>query len=251
MSVMNRPLAGPMIRMHLFSLCGLVLLAGAGLFATVANSGSSREQLADQTPGEPRSASDSGRAIAEASCAACHGAEGISPDPQFPKLAGQRATYLYRQLGAFKTGARRSDVMAKIAAPLSDPEMAAVARFYSRQAIRADAVTDAPLAALGQRIFFAAGGGPMAPSCSMCHGSPGQRGMGMMGGMPMMGMMGRMPMGMMADAPNLNGQHALYIVDQLNRFASGERQAMMMGRIAAMLRETDKKAVAEYLSGLQ
>ena len=64
-------------------------------------------------------------------------------------------------------------------------------------------------------------------------------------------MMGRMPMmGMMANVPSLNGQHAAYIVDQLNRFMSGERQAMMMGRIAAALSETNKKAVAEYLSGL-
>ena len=48
----------------------------------------------------------------------------------------------------------------------------------------------------------------------------------------------------------LNGQHAAYIVDQLNRFASGERQAMMMGRIAATLSSADKRAIAEYLSGL-
>lgn len=67
----------------------------------------------------------------------------------------------------------------------------------------------------------------------------------------MMGMMGRRSMGMMADVPNLNGQHARYIVEQLNRFGNGERQAMMMGRIAATLRETDKKAVAAYLSGLE
>jgi cytochrome c553 len=72
---------------------------------------------------------------------------------------------------------------------------------------------------------------------------------GMMGG----GMMERMPMmGMMADAPYLNGQHAAYIVDQLDRFASGARpSSTMMGRIAAALSEADKRAVAEYLSGLR
>ena len=67
----------------------------------------------------------------------------------------------------------------------------------------------------------------------------------------MMGMMGRMSMmGMMGNAPRLNGQHAAYIVNQWNRFASGERQAMMMGRIAANLSNMDKNAVAEYQSGL-
>lgn len=55
---------------------------------------------------------------------------------------------------------------------------------------------------------------------------------------------------MMADEPNLNDQYARYIVDQLNRFASGERQAMMMGRIAALPSGTNKKTLAEHLSGL-
>ena len=71
--------------------------------------------------------------------------------------------------------------------------------------------------------------------------------MGMMGH----GMMGHGMMGMMANMPNLNGQHATYIIDQLNRFAAGQRQGMMMNRIAAALTETDKKAVAEFLSGLR
>jgi len=62
--------------------------------------------------------------------------------------------------------------------------------------------------------------------------------------MPMM-----MMMGMSANVPNLNGQHADYIVDQLSRFATGERPAMVMGRIAATLSEGNRRAVAEYLAG--
>lgn len=65
----------------------------------------------------------------------------------------------------------------------------------------------------------------------------------MMCGMPMMGMMG--------NVPNLKGQHATYIIDQLNRFGAGQRRGMMMNRIAAALTETDKRAVAEFLSALQ
>ncbi|CFT90302.1 cytochrome c553 [Burkholderia pseudomallei] len=53
---------------------------------------------------------------------------------------------------------------------------------------------------------------------------------------------------MMANIPSLNGQHSAYIIDQLNRFASGERQAMMMGGIAAALSDSDKQAIAEFLS---
>jgi cytochrome c553 len=69
----------------------------------------------------------------------------------------------------------------------------------------------------------------------------------MMGRMPMMGMMGSE---MMTNIPVLNGQHAAYIVDQLNRFASGEREGGMMNRIAEALSEANKEAVAEFLSGL-
>ena len=64
----------------------------------------------------------------------------------------------------------------------------------------------------------------------------------------MMGMMGG---GMMGHVPNLNSQHAAYIIDQLNRFADGEREGSVMNGIAAALSETDKRAVAEFLSGLR
>ncbi len=182
-----------------------------------------------------------GRHIAKNTCAACHGATGNSRDPRYPKLAGQNPAYLYWQLWAFKRGTRRSDVMSGIVATLSDADMADVASFYSRQSRMPDAVKDPRLAAIGERIFFAG-----MPSCAMCHGASRR------GGMPMMGMMGRgmMGSGMMANAPRLDGQHAPYILDQLNRFASGERQATVMNHIAATLSERNRKAVAEYLSGL-
>ena len=58
-------------------------------------------------------------------------------------------------------------------------------------------------------------------------------------------------MEMMSSAANLNGQHAAYIIDQLNRFAARHREDLVMDRIAVRLNENEKKAVAEYLSGLQ
>ena len=76
-----------------------------------------------------------------------------------------------------------------------------------------------------------------------------------MGGRGMGGMMGRGHMGMMmgnsAAVPNLYGQHAGYIVQQLNAFASGARRGTAMGPIAAALSPPDRRAVAEYLSGLR
>jgi len=199
----------------------------------------------DPTYGTAVGNPERGKHVAEATCAACHGADGNSTDPKFPKLAGQNPAYLYWQLWAFKTGGRRSDVMAGIVAKLSDADAADAASYYAKQTTRPDSIKDKALASVGERIYFAGAGPGMAPPCAMCHDPATRQRMPMM--MGMMGMMGR---GMMADVPKLTGQHAGYIVDQLNRFAAGERQATMMGRIAGVLTETDKKAVAEYLSSV-
>lgn len=183
-----------------------------------------------------------GGPIAESKCAACHGENGNNADSRYPKLAGQSASYLYSQLWAFRTGDRKSDIMAGIASALSDVEMADVASFYSRHSVRPDAVNDARLAALGERIFVGGTGRWQTPACAMCHVPATPRG-------SMMGMMSMMDME--ASVPSLNGQHAAYVVDQLDRFASVRRSNVMMARIAASLSETDKKAVAEYVAGLR
>lgn len=213
-------------------LCAAVL-AAAGSVAGFA-------QTPGEDPGPGRSSGLQAQRIVEAKCATCHGTDGNSSDPQFPKLAGQNGTYLYSQLWAFKEGTRKSDVMSAIVTTLSDADMADAARFYSRQQLKPDTIRNQRLATIGERIFFAG-----MPACAMCHGPGRQRGMPMMGHMPMMGMMGS------GSAPKLNGQHAAYIVDQLDRFTAGERQGTVMNEIAASLSEQEKKAVAEFLSGLR
>lgn len=226
-------------------LCAAALLAGTGSVTAVAQTSGdvprpewSTVQFRGSAVGDPQR----GQRVVEAKCATCHGTDGnSSDDPQFPKLAGQNSAYLYWQLWAFKRGTRRSEVMSGIVGTLSDADMANAASFFSRQTRKPDSVKDRRLAAIGERIFFAG-----APPCAMCHGSAGQR------GMPMMGMMGRGMMGMrgFGNAPRLNGQHAAYVIDQLNRFVAGERPGVM-NRIAASLSERDMMAVAEYLSGLR
>jgi cytochrome c553 len=188
-----------------------------------------------------------GQRLASATCAACHGAQGNSSDPKIPKLAGQSAPYLYQQLIGFQSAVRRSAIMAPMTNPLSLADMADLASFYSRQSPQPDPVTDKQLAAAGERIFNGFASGPVPP-CAMCHGSAGAGpvgGFGMMGG----GMMGR-PRGI-ADIPHLAGQHAAYVVAQLNQFETGERPSPIMERIAAMLSDPDKRAVAEYVAGLR
>jgi cytochrome c553 len=178
-----------------------------------------------------------GRQIS-APCAACHGADGNSSDPQFPKLAGQNAAYLYSQILAFKTKARPSPVMAPLVANVSEADAADIARFYSEQPIKPDRVTDRALAQEGEGVFGRSGRG--SPSCATCHAGTGAR-------MSMMHMMGVNP----ADIPNLYGQHAAYVVLQLDQYASGARPDGVMNQIAADLSKGERQAVATYLAGLR
>ncbi len=64
-------------------------------------------------------------------CAACHGATGVSAVPMYPNLAGQKEVYLVKQLKDFKSGARKDPVMSAMAAPLSDDDVANLAAYFS------------------------------------------------------------------------------------------------------------------------
>jgi cytochrome c553 len=189
-------------------------------------------------------AGDAGRGqrIAQEKCGACHGADGSGgPDPHVPKLAGQSLPYLYWEIRAFKEGTRKSDIMAPNVTALAYEDIADVATYFSQQTRKPDEQKDESRIAAGQSLFYS-----RMPSCAMCHSSGSGR------GMPMRGMMGGGMGGMMgpgtANVPNLEGQHATYIVDQLNRFASGERQGTVMNRMAASLNDADRQAIADFLS---
>lgn len=191
-----------------------------------------------------------GQKLVDAYCAGCHGPDGNSPDPQYPKIAGQKGYYLRTELRAFKRDTRKSDVMSGVASALSDAQIVELAHFFSRQRVKPDTVKDHQLADLGSRIFRYPGRG--VPACAACH-SPGGSGPGMMGGRGGMmggGMMGGM-MGNTAAVPNLFGQHAGYTAQQLNAFANGKRRGAVMGPIAARLSPRERQAVADYLSGVQ
>ena len=205
-----------------------------------------------------------GYLFAKANCASCHGLHGNAPSAQAPKLAGQNPAYLYQQLRAFRTGARPSPVMSAIAAGLSEREMAELARYFASQSLRPDAPEHTSRSAAGRRIFLTGIPGRV-PACAACHrsaagpGEPPTAGAtmgGMMGGMMGargMGGMGMMGGGRMAPMASgalavLAGQHASYVVDQLDRFAEGKRPSPVMERIAAGMSEPDRAAVAAYLA---
>ena len=194
--------------------------------ATCALLGSATAALAagDATAGRAKSAT----------CAACHNADGNSTNPEYPKLAGQGADYLFKQLQEYQNGTRANPIMLGMAAALSEQDMRDLAAFYASQTITRDAA-DPELAPLGQAIFLGGNLSSGVSACMACHGPAGA-------GNPA------------AKFPSLAAQHAQYTETQLKAFRSMERAndaGQMMRNIAARMTDAEIKAVASYIQGLQ
>ena len=173
-----------------------------------------------------------GRAKA-AACAGCHGEDGNSVNPEWPKLAGQGESYIIKQLTDFKSGARQNPTMNGMAAPLSAQDMADVAAFFSSQKRQPGSASKESVAA-GEKLYSGGNSTGGVAACMGCHGPSGA-------GNPT------------AKFPSLGGQHATYVANQLKSFKAGTRAndpAKMMQMIAARMSDADIKAVAEYVQGL-
>ncbi|MGB5252558.1 MAG: c-type cytochrome [Sedimenticolaceae bacterium] len=167
-------------------------------------------------------------------CAACHGVDGNSAAPNFPKLAGQHADYLYKQLKQYKSGDRKNAVMAGMVAALNDEDMANLAAYYSAQQPTIGIAAEDQIK-LGESIYRAGNTASGVSACAACHGPNGV-------GNPM------------ANFPRLSGQHALYTAEQLKYFRSGTRAndaASMMRSIAKRMTDEEIEAVSQYVQGLQ
>jgi len=180
-----------------------------------------------------------GEQLAKQVCAACHAADGNSPLPANPKLAGQFAEYLYKQLVGFKSqggkkAARDNAVMAGMVANLSDADMRAVAAYYAAQKLRPAAAADKELAALGQSVWRGGIAAKGVAACAGCHGPDGA--------------------GIPGQYPRLSGQDAQYLEAQLKLFRDGARandpNGMMRG-VAARMSDREIRAAAEYAAGLR
>jgi cytochrome c553 len=168
-----------------------------------------------------------------ATCAGCHGPQGNSAAPTFPKLSGQGAAYIAKQLHDFKRGARKNDMMAPMAMPLSDQDIADLAAYYAAQPVVVGSADPASVM-LGEKLYRGGAATRGVAACMSCHG----------------------PAGAGNDAakfPALSGQHAAYTGAQLSAFQSGTRTNdpnKMMGTVAGALTEDEIKAVSEYVAGL-
>jgi cytochrome c553 len=167
-------------------------------------------------------------------CAACHGADGNSLNPEWPNIAGQHESYFESTIRSYRDGTRDNVLMTGQAMMLSDEDIADLAAYYAAQT-PAEQTADPSMVRTGERLYR---GGNMATgvsACIACHGPGGK---------------GNLP----AAYPALAGQHATYTQMQLVAYADESRksdQNQMMRNIAVRLTADEMAAVASYIQGLR
>ena len=172
-----------------------------------------------------------GAAIFNGACVACHGADGNSGAPIYPKLSQQHPEYIAKQLAEFKSGKRANAVMLGFASALSDDDMRNIAAYLSKTKAKPGFAKDKELATLGEKIYRGGIADRQIPACAGCHSPNGA--------------------GIPSQFPRLSGQHADYTVSQLTQFRDGIRKnSLQMGQVAAKLNDREIKAVADYIAGL-
>ena len=166
-------------------------------------------------------------------CSGCHGADGNSMIPSFPKLAGQGEVYLVNQLKDIRDGARNVPQMMGILTGRTDQDLADMAAFYSTQKVTVGA-TNPDLLDLGRQIYRAGIAEKGVAACTACHSPTGAG-------------------NAQAGFPAVGGQHADYLIRQLKAYRTETRtngQAKLMQQVAALLSDKEIEAVASYMQGL-
>ncbi|WP_342246165.1 c-type cytochrome [Pseudomonas sp. OTU5201] len=167
-------------------------------------------------------------------CGACHGPDGNSAAPNFPKLAGQGERYLLKQMKDIKAGNRTVLEMTGLLNNLSDQDLADIAAYFASQKGSVGAA-DPKVVARGEALFRGGKLDQGMPACTGCHAPDGSGNAA-------------------AGFPHLGGQHAQYVAKQLTDFREGNRtndgDSMIMRGIAAKLSNKDIEAVSSYIQGL-
>jgi len=165
-------------------------------------------------------------------CVSCHGAAGNSTISQNPKLAGQHAAYLAKQLNNFTGPTRNNAVMTTMAKALSAEDIQNVTAYLSVQVTKPGAAKNKDLVENGKKIYRGGIGEIGVAACAGCHSPNGA--------------------GIPAQYPRLAGQHQDYTIAQLTNFRSGARSnSVQMTAIAARMSDDEMKAVADYVAGLK
>jgi cytochrome c553 len=232
------------IRMLVLATSGVAFLTGALPLAATAVSAAQR--YTDLRRIEPMHGDAAAGAQKAAPCHACHGANGVSVAPTFPRLAGQRADYLYHRLVSFKQADPKDPYYSKtpmtaFAEKLSDDDMRDLASYFAAQIPQATDVA-AVATASGRGEFLYRSGDPSngVPPCQGCHGAEAQ------------GVNG--PSKQYAAYPALRGQYGPYLIARLTSFRQGlphdSSNEFLMSGVARTLDDDAIQAIAAWLSSL-
>jgi cytochrome c553 len=182
----------------------------------------------------PVQAADHARAldIVQGKCFICHGLEGESSSPVFPRLAGQHAAYVARQLSDYLSGKRASTTMRPMVEGLGTDDFKALGAYFESRPTHLHPIEDSDLAQMGRFIYLRGNPYSGVAACATCHGPTGNG---------------------TETLPRLAGQHAQYTENQLKAFNKRERtnDNAVMQAIAGKLTELELKAVSTYLAGLK
>lgn len=165
-------------------------------------------------------------------CFMCHGAEGESSTPLYPRLAGQHYQYVAKQLADFKAGRRTSDTMNSMVQELTEEEMTALGVFFEKKPTKPGQPRDPELASVGRFIFHRGNEFSGVAACASCHGEDGHG---------------------TDRLPRLASQSPRYLETQLKSFNSRQRtnDNEVMHIIASKLTELEIKAVSTYINTME
>jgi cytochrome c553 len=181
-----------------------------------------------------KTAAKAAPAAANAPCAACHGANGEgSAAAHVPRIAGQSAEYLQKQLDDFASGARDNAIMANFAKALSAAQRQDFARRYAAMSapFLAEPAASPKSRARGHQLAYQGDESLRVQACNGCHGPDGS--------------------GVLHAAPYVAGQSSEYIGSALKAFQTGSRKndaGELMRSVAARLGDADIAAVAAYFA---
>ncbi len=181
-------------------------------------------------------------ATKSAVCSSCHGPNGNSTNPEWPRLAGQSAMYIAEQLRLFRTSTRDNPIMKPMAATLSDQDISDLAVYYQAQTV-SGLEADPSFWQAGATMYRRGDKARNIPACIACHGPVGRGNLA-------------------AGYPALRAQESVYVVKQLNDYASGARytgkdvaqldpNSAMMFTIAKRLTPEDIRNLASYVQGMR
>jgi cytochrome c553 len=212
-----------------FSLMSMLSVAAFSL-ATAVHASEPAAYQGDAARGEP---------IASTVCGACHGPDGNSELPDNPRIAGQHAAYLFKQMKEFKAGddgvaVRTNPIMSAMIAPYTEEQMKDFAAYFASKKRSGEAPQEREASALGRKLYRGGDASKGLPACAGCHGPNGA--------------------GMPAQYPRIAGQFTEYTEAQLKAFRLAERANDpngMMRMVAERMTDAEIRAVSDYVAGLR